>query len=168
MLLYHPFFDPYHCVFRILRLLEKVGRLEVELPRMRVWDFYLLFPTALQDVQLPRASVSVRSIVQRMENRYEVLPDYRRAFTRLEPIQSAALAHLSALNLIEAERLIAGKIIRTELGVSGELATLIRERNAAADVVMDFLVTTFLALPLHGKGGIRFRTDLFDHRYDLS
>src|SRR4051812_49010515 len=127
MLLYHPFFDPYHCVFRMLRLLEKVGPTEIELPRLRVWDFYLLFPTALQDVQLPQSSRGVRSIVRAMDNRYEVLPDSRRAFMRLEPIQNAALAHLSAMNLIEAARLKNGIIVRTELPVSNELVALIRE-----------------------------------------
>lgn len=166
MLLYHPFFDAYHCTFRLLRLLEKLGRVEVEVSRLRVWDFYLLFPSALQDAQLPRGSTSLRSIVQKMANRYEVLPDLRRAFTRLEPIQNAALAHLAATKLISADALKSSKAVRTELPVPEDLARLVNEKNAQADEVLNFLVTRFLEVPIFGKGGLRMRTDLFDNRYD--
>lgn len=166
MLLYHPFFDAYHCTFRLLQLLEKVRSVEVETPRLRVWDFYLLFPAALQDAQLPRGSTHLRSTVQKIENRYEVLPDARRAFSRLEPIQNAALAHLAATKLINADSLKAGKVLRTELPVPDELANLVREKNAQANEVLNFLVTRFLEVPMFGRGGIRMRTDLFDNRYD--
>jgi hypothetical protein len=166
MLLYHPFFDAYHCTFRLLRLLETVGRVEVETPRLRVWDFYLLFPAALQDAQLPRGSTSLRSAVQKTESRYEVLPDARRAFTRLEPIQNAALAHLAATKLINADSLKSGKVVRTEQPVPDDMTKLIHEKNAQTDEVLKFLVTRFLEVPMFGKGGIRKRTDLFDNRYD--
>jgi hypothetical protein len=168
MLLYHPFLDAYHCCFRMLRLLEKVGNVQVEVERFRIWDFYLLFPTALQFVELPRASMRVRSIAKKLENRYEVLPDSRRAFIRLEPIQNAALAHLSSWQLIDSEQLGGGKIVRTDLQIPAELSAIIQERNSAATEILEFLVTTFLVIPLYGKGGLRLRTDLFDNRYDIS
>jgi len=166
MLLYHPFFDACHCTFRMLRLLEKIGRIEIEIARLRVWDFYLLFPTALEDAQLPRGSAGIRAIVQKTKSRYEILPDARRAFNRLEPIQSAALAHLAATRLIDADALKEGKAVRTDLLVPEELAKLLREKNARNDEILEFLVTRFLDVPIFGKGGLRMRTDLFDNRYD--
>ena len=166
MLLYHPFFDAYHCAFRILRLLGKIGDKEVEIQRLKVWDFYLLFPTALQDAQLPKGSTSLRSYLKQLENRYEVLPDLRRAFARLEPIQNAALAHLAAMNLISPDALKSGKIARTKLTLPQDLASLLSIKNQVSDDVLDFLVTRFLDVPMYGKGGIRMRTDLFDKRYD--
>jgi len=166
MLLYHPFFDAYHCAFRILRLLGRIGAKEVEIQRLKVWDFYVLFPTALQDAQLPRGSTSLRSNLKLLESRYEVLPDLRRAFARLEPIQNAALAHLAAMNLISADALKSGKIARTQLSLPPDLASLLTIKNQVPDEVLDFLVTRFLEVPMYGKGGIRMRTDLFDKRYD--
>jgi hypothetical protein len=168
MLLYHPFFDPEHCVFRMLRLLDRVGPVEIELPRFRVWDFYLLFPTALQNTRLPRTASRIRSLVRGMENRYEVLPDPRRAFIRLEPMQNAALAHLSAIGVISPERLVEAAVLRTDLPIPEVLASLIHQRNAENDAIMEFLTTEFLTLPLYGRSGIRVRTELFDHRYDIS
>lgn len=169
MLLYHPFFDPHHCVFRILRLLEKAGPVEIEVQRLRIWDFYLLFPTAINEAQLPKGQTAIRRVVKRMENRYESLPDSRRAFTRLEPIQSAALAHLSAIGVIDAQQLVEGKVLRTGMALPSELNELIKNRNAEATGVsiLDFLTSAFLELPLYGDKGVRYRTDLFDHRYDI-
>ena len=48
MLVYHPAFDMHHCVFRMVRLLNRlpVGSCQVE--RMRILDFYLLFPSLIQ------------------------------------------------------------------------------------------------------------------------
>lgn len=150
----------------MLRLLEKVGRTEVEVARFKVWDFYVLFPFALGSIQLPQAARRIRSMAQQLENRYEVLQDHRRAFLRLEPIQNAALAHLSALGFINGDRLLDGCVARTGTPFPEPLLDLIRQRNAADEELLRFLTTTFMDLPLYGKGGVRVRTDLFDHRYD--
>ena len=166
MLLYHPFFDAYHCTFRLLKLLDKVGRREIETSRLRVWDFYLLFPTALQNVQLPRGATGLRSSVRKMKNRYESLPDARRVFSRLEPTQNAALAHLAATQLIDADLLKVGTSVRTALPVPDDLAQRIHTTTPQVEEVLTFLVTHFLDVPMFGKGGIRMRTDLFDNRYD--
>jgi hypothetical protein len=168
MLLYHPFFDAHHCVFRMLQLLEKTGQVEVEVERFRLWDFYVLFPAALGEAQLPQGgSRGIRSLVRKLENRYEVLPDARHLFSRLEPMQTSALAHLSSIGIINAERLVEGAVLRTTLQIPEELSDLIRRRNAESSGILEFLTTTFLTLPLFGKGGVRVRTDLFDHRYDI-
>ena len=45
MLLYHPFFDAYHCTFRLLRLLETVGRVEVETAPFESMGFLSAFPS---------------------------------------------------------------------------------------------------------------------------
>jgi ABC-three component (ABC-3C) system Middle Component 5 len=168
MLLYHPFFDPHHCVFRILRLLNKTRDVEIEYERLRVWDFYLLFPAALQKAVLPQNTRRIRNLVQKWENRYEILPDPRRAFDRLEPIQNAALAHLASTQVIDGKKLREGKVLRTKVPIPEELTLLIGSKNEQDELLMTFLTTTFFELPLFGKGGIRTRTDLFDHRYDIS
>lgn len=168
MLLYHPFFDPQHCVFRMLRLLAGTGAVEIETERLRIWDFYLLFPTKLADATLPQGTTSIKKIVKNMANRYEVIPDARRAFIRLEPIQLAALAHLSSVGLVEAQPLTEGKVRKSSIPIPETLAALIAERNLAEDDLIAFLTGPFLQVPLYGSRSLRMRTDLFDHRYDIS
>lgn len=166
MLLYHPFFDAHHCAFRMLRLLESISG-QVESERLRIWDFYLLSPSHLAEAELPRGTTGIRTIVRLMANRYDVLPNARRAFIRLEPIQVAALAHLASVGLIEAKSLKDGIVQRTALPIPEALLPLILERNQSESTVILFLTGPFLRTPLHGKGGLRTRTDLFDHRYDI-
>lgn len=167
MLLYHPFSDARHCVFRLLRLLEQIGQREVEVQRLRIWDFYLLFPDALTAVTLPRGNIALRRQLESIRNSYDVMPDAKRAFARLEPMQQAAVGHLAAKDLIDPKRLRDGKVARTNAPIPDELASLIQERNAEDALLVKFLTTAFFDLELYGAQGVRQRTDLFDHRYDL-
>lgn len=167
MLLYHPFSDARHCVFRMLRLLEHIGQREVELQRLRIWDFYLLFPEALALITLPSGNTALKRQLNASRNVYDVMPDTKRAFARLEPMQQAAVRHLAAKNLIDASQLRDGKVVRTGIPLPDELRSMIVERNAASDALVNFLTTTFFTLELYGSQGVRQRTDLFDHRYDL-
>ena len=53
MIVYQPAFDLYHTLFRIMKLLsyfEKNDYIEIE--RLRIWDYYLLFPNKLKEVTL--------------------------------------------------------------------------------------------------------------------
>ncbi len=167
MLLYHPFSDPRHCVFRLLRLLEQIGSREVELQRLRIWDFYLLFPDALALVTLPRGNLALQRQLEANRNSYEVLPDVKRAFARLEPMQQAAVRHLATKDLIDPKRLRDGLVARTAIPLPGELASLIQERNTESESLIKFLTTAFFDLELYGAQGVRKRTELFDYRYDL-
>lgn len=167
MLLYHPFSDPRHCVFRILRLLTQIGEREVELQRLRIWDFYLLFPGALANITLPKGNIALQRKLKAEENSYDLLPDAKRAFARLEPMQQAALRHLAIKGLIDPKALQNGKIIRTNVALSSELTSLIAERNAESGLLIKFLTTAFFDLDLYGPQGVRQRTDLFDYRYDI-
>jgi hypothetical protein len=166
-LLYHPFSDARHCVFRLLRLLEEIGQREVELQRLQIWDFYLLFPDALILATLPRGNLVLRRQLEFKRNSYDVMPDAKRAFARLEPIQQAAVRHLAVKDLIDPKQLRDGKVVRTTADLPDELASLIRERNAESALLVKFLTTTFLDIELYGAQGVRQRTDLFDHRYDI-
>lgn len=167
MLLYHPFSDARHCVFRLLRLLEQIGQREVELQRLRIWDFYLLFPDALTAATLPRGNLALRRQLESYRNSYDVMPDAKRAFARLEPMQQAAVRHLAAMDLIDPKQLRDGKVARTASPIPDELASLIRARNVEGALLIAFLTTAFFDLELYGAQGVRQRTDLFDHRYDL-
>jgi hypothetical protein len=168
MLLYHPFFDAHHCLFRMLRLLAYNPEIQVEVDRFRVWDFYLLFPSALENVTLPQSAQRIRRIARAKQNRYEVLPDVRRAFARLKPIQDVSLGHLSFSGYINALRFGEGIVVRSNQTIPRALLDRLKMRNDADAEIVSFLTTTFFEVPLYGKGGIRYRTDLFDRRYDVA
>ncbi|MBR1682035.1 MAG: hypothetical protein IJ700_01520 [Bacteroidaceae bacterium] len=55
MITYNPAFDLYHTIWRMAHILQCVGPDEsYEVERMRIWDFYLLFPSMLYDGKAAR------------------------------------------------------------------------------------------------------------------
>lgn len=168
MLLYHPFFDPHHCAFRLLRLLLALKGRPIEVDRLRVWDFYLLFPRALDHASLPRShAAKIRSLLKRRyASQYEMLPDLRIMFLRLEPIQSSALAHIASRNIVEPSAYQSNMVILANQGLSSDLVSRLQASNDADAELVGFLINAFLEVPLFGKDGIRQRSDLFDCRYD--
>lgn len=169
MLLYHPFFDTRHAVFRMLRLLEVIGPVEIEVQRLRILDFYLLFPTAILQKSLPRGNNRLRKELLSLvaSSSYDVIPDRKHAFARLETIQITALGHLAALNLISGQSMQSQKVLRTNEAIPQSLHDLIKDRNERQKSIVAFLTTTYLNLPLYGEGGLRERADLFNPSYDI-
>ena len=52
MIIYHQAFDLYHTAYRIIQLLTYFKRGEsVEIERLRIWDYYLLFPIEMQRIK---------------------------------------------------------------------------------------------------------------------
>jgi len=152
----------------MMRLLAALGGREIEVDRLRVWDFYLLFPQALDHASLPKAHASkLRKLLrQRYSNQYEILPDLRTMFMRLEPIQNSALAHLAARNLLDTIMMKSHQVRLVKNDFSKEFLVQLSRRNSEDHELIDFLINAFLDVPLFGKDGIRQRSDLFDCRYD--
>ena len=55
MITYSPAFDLYHTIFRMAHILERLDDNECfEIDKVRIWDFYLLFPSKLYDLSIRR------------------------------------------------------------------------------------------------------------------
>jgi hypothetical protein len=168
MLIYHPAFDLHHGVFRMTRLLLKLPTESLEVERIRILDFFLLFPALLVDIQYPRELMRYRSVFKKSANKYEKVPDPHRLFIRLEPYQRAALSCLAAYDLIDPARLNDGKVLRTGREVPATMAALAAKADTRFPEVVELLTGPFRGIDLYGKGGLKARTDLFEHRYDLT
>lgn len=168
MLIYHPAFDSYHAIFRSLALLGELPIAPYEIERIRILDFYLLFPVALQDVVFPRKAVQYRRKLLRDRNRYEWVEDPQLIFARLEPYQMAAFRFLAATDLIDGINFASGKIKRTGLPLPDALAENLSEFKATNSDLIQLLAGEFRGISLYGPSGLKSRTHLFEHRYDAS
>lgn len=53
MIVYNQAFDLYHTIFRLLHFLNKFENQTIlEIERVRIWDFYLLFPSKIHEIRL--------------------------------------------------------------------------------------------------------------------
>jgi hypothetical protein len=167
MLTYHPAFDLYNAIFRFLRLLEPMRNRTVELERLRILDFYLLFPFLLRDIQFPASAIKYRKHFKKGPSEYENISDPKRLFARLEPYQLAALQSLAAYSLIEKQLLKEGNIRRTSSELPSELQAAIASRNNNS-IEIQLLSGPLTEIDLYGKSGLKHKSDLFEYRYDLT
>lgn len=165
MLIYHPAFDAYHCVFRMLALTECVTELEID--KARLLDFYLLFPAAIASIRLPSALMEARKVAKSAANIYHDPLNPITTFREMRYIQEAALKCIAASGLIDIKSLGTGLISRTELKIPSELKRKVDEflldRQSIANIVLHELAT----IPLRGIDGLKHRTKLMEHRYDV-
>lgn len=166
MLVYHPAFDIYNCVFRMLQLMTSMKQKEVELDRLRIWDFYLTFPNEARKISYPINLSDLKKIFKsKQENPYEDLIDPKRIIERMHPYQMAALKCIASYGLIDSKLLSKNIITRTEKAIPQELLAKFSELTIEKSNIIK-LITGFNELPLYGKMGLKYRTGLIEFKYD--
>ena len=83
MIIYHQAFDLYHTVYRMVQLLSYFKRKDyVELDRLRIWDYYLLFPNKISNITLKREEKDIKALIKNLivrdSNPYEEIQDDRK------------------------------------------------------------------------------------------
>lgn len=166
MLIYHPAFDIYNCVFRMLQLMTSMKQSKIEVDRLRIWDFYLTFPNEARKIIYPSDLSELKKIFKaKQENPYEDLIDPKRIIERMKPYQMSALRCIASYGLIDSKELTRNIIIRTEKEIPQELLEKFADLTIEKSNIIK-LITGFNDLPLYGKTGLKFRTGLIEFKYD--
>lgn len=167
MLIYHPAFDAYHCVFRMLALIDELPGVEVDL--LRICDFYLVFPAAISNVRLPQSLSHGKRIAKAESNTYRDPLNPKLVFRDMEEIQLAALRSIAASGIIDRESFKAGFVRRNgSTKIPIKLLEKLSEFSNGSQSTFRFLVDEFSTIPLRGLNGIKHRTELLEYRYDTS
>ena len=171
MIIYHQAFDLYHTVYRMLQLLTYFNRNEsVEMDRLRIWDFYLLFPDKMNTIKLKQNENDIRKIIKSFvktkDNPYEKLMDNRKMFEKIKPYQLTALKSLASYGIIDKNfmntnhvTIISNKLIEN-YSLKFEPLTN-QEQNA-----IHLLTSHFYQIPMFGADGVKERTNLLESKYD--
>jgi hypothetical protein len=166
MLLYHPAYDVYHCVFRVLRLLEADTSKTIEIDRLRVLDFYLLFPSLLSELRFPRSASKYKKAARSISTPYENIENPYRVFIQLEPFQQGALRCLVSCGLLDSDNLKDGFAKRTQKILPTPLADSIKSANEADHDLIGLFTGPLFDLDFYGPQGLKARTSLLEYRYD--
>jgi hypothetical protein len=166
MLIYHPAFDAYHCVFRFIRLLERLNSCEVQ--RARILDFLVVFPSCLADIRLPREAAHIRTTAKQLANPYHDPVNSKQVFREMEHIQIAAMRCLAGAGVVDAGKFRSGTLERTKTPISGELIQHSEPLPIPNETLSNFLFVDLTAMPLTGPDGLKHRTGLLEHRYDAT
>jgi hypothetical protein len=165
MLLYHPAFDTYHSAFRLLLLMWNSNDQEMQFARLRILDFYLLFPAELESVSFPRSILREKTRWKNLRSRYNQITDPRRVFDELASFQ------LSGMQTLLSTGLAGQKGQSDVVSLSREAAPVqlvheLESATAARAELLSLLTGPFKNIDLYGKDGLKARTGLFEYRYD--
>ena len=171
MLVYNPAFDMYHTVFRILNILSYHSRGEyVETERLRIWDFYLLFPEEVENITLRRDEKEVRSLIKNQistkSNPYRNISDSRKLFEKIRPYQMNALKCMSSYGLINDDYVSLNKVKLLQHVKLKKSNPLLIQNNQLQMNVIKLMTSHFFLMPLYGEKGLKKRTGLLEHKYD--
>ena len=158
--IWHPMFDPYHCGFRVLRLLTRKSPLEIE--SLFILDFYLLFPFLLHMASMPESERSkFRKLkVAKYQDQFVQVPSPQSLYRDLSVIQKTSLVGLAARGLIHSSAFQAGSAELNAASLPIKLRERIDEANQADAPLIEFLVHQFAPIGLAGPRGLRSLTGL--------
>ena len=169
--MYTPAFDPFNGIYRMLLILQHFDtEEEVEVDRLRIFDFYLLFPYKTAKITMRSEEKEMKELrnkfIRSKETPYNYNLNDRKLFERLRPYQMIALSHLASYGLIDPERLLQQKvrILNPEL-----MHDVVSQLDAMSDDernTLSWLSHSFRTTPLGGKYGLKSRTHLIESKYD--
>ena len=166
MLIYHPAYDAYHFVFRMLAIAESIPQVEID--KARLLDFYLLFPSAIASIRLPASLKDARKLAKSVANVYHDPVNPATTFREMRHIQVASLKCIAASGLIDRELFKAGFISRTNVKMPMKLHNKVGEFVTSRQPIADIILQGLAEIPLRGDGGLKHRTELMEYKYDVA
>ena len=171
MIVYQPAFDLYHTLFRIMKLLsyfEKNDYIEIE--RLRIWDYYLLFPNKLKEVTLKQNEKQIKDLINnyivKPKNPYEQILNDRKMFEKIRPYQMSAIKYLASLGIINQDYLKHNKITKISKEIFNDFNKEFINMTIQEENTIKLLTSHFYLMPLYGNNGLKSKTNLLESKYD--
>jgi hypothetical protein len=111
MLIYHPAYDIYHTTFRIICILGNSMKNEIEVERVRIYDYISLFPHELCHIRLPAGNTHLKKKFP--ETAYNKVPSKKKVFNQLKDYFDVAAQCLISFGVIELSKYLEGKLVKT-------------------------------------------------------
>lgn len=165
-MIYHPRNDIYHCCFRLIKILYLCNLPSMDLDKLRIIDFYLVFPIFLTNstyFTFPRGNKISKNIMKKIEKPYEELPNRKILFAELNDFQSYALQVLKSKSIIDIDE----ENMTARKGENFALASQQFLQNSYfIDDIHKEIIRVLVAIDLLGEKGLKYRSGLMEFRYD--
>ncbi|WP_346770221.1 ABC-three component system middle component 5 [Bacteroides graminisolvens] len=159
MIVYHPVYDTYHCLTRTLKILRCLGEKSYEKDRIKIYDYYFLFPCETGNITLPGQFSTYKKICK--ANRYNKVYDIRNTFSQLESVQETAYRALASFGFIENNLLFDDIIKLTNNPIPENLLFDLTDEETS---YMELVTTFFENISI---SELKKRTKLMEYRYEF-
>lgn len=152
-------------------LIHFKGENNIELDRLRIWDYYLLYPNKMKSIHFSSEEKDIKAYIKRFitksDNPYENVLNDRKMFEKIKPYQMSAINSLASYGIINKDYLIENRIstvnkdffITSDLNFKKKLS--IQEENT-----IKLLTSHYYQVSLFGKNGLKNKTGLLESKYD--
>lgn len=171
MIVYHQAFDLYHTAYRMIQLLTFFKRGEaVEVDRLRIWDYYLLFPIEIQRIKFSAEEKDIKDYINQYitrgekVNSYEVILDNRKIFEKIKPYQMAALKSLASYGIINLDYFTTEKVMAISENLLIKHAPLFEPLSIREQNTIKLLTSHYFLMSLRT---LKEKTNLIEYRYDV-
>jgi len=171
MIVYQQAFDLYHTVYRMIKLLAHFKRNDyVEIERLRIWDYYLLYPNKMNNIKLKRDEKDIKEIIKHYilkgDNPYEQVVNDRKMFEKIKPYQMTAIKSLASYNIINKDYLTLNRITTVTSDIFDKYSDDLKKMSVQEQNAIRLLTSHFYQMPLTGTYGLKHRSDLLESKYD--
>ncbi|UMB60177.1 hypothetical protein MHL31_13960 [Lutibacter sp. A80] len=171
MIVYNQALDLYHTIFRLLHLLNKFeNKSVIEIERIRIWDFYLLFPSKIHEIKLKQGESDIRKLrkqfIKDSKNPYEKISESRKIFEKIKPYQLAAFNCIASYGIIDKSFLNQQRISIINKEILIEFVKNFEDLPAKEKNVIALMTSHFNQISLFGTDGLKSRTNLLESKYD--
>ena len=171
MIIYNQAFDLYHTVYRMLQLLTHFESSEyVEIDRLRIWDFYLLFPSKIYELKPKRNEKDLKEKLKQFtikkNNPYERVYNDRIVLEKIKPYQISALNCLVSYGIIDKDLLLLDRISIISREILKDYSDKFEELSAREKNLITILISDFYQIDMPGKDGLKAKTNLMESKYD--
>jgi hypothetical protein len=171
MIIYNQAFDIYHTIYRLLHFLNKFENQTVlEIERVRIWDFYLLFPNKIHEIRLKQDESDIRRIrktfIKDSNNPYDRINENKKIFEKIKPYQLAALNCIASYGIIDKSFLNQHRISIINKNILTEFVKKFEDLSPKEKNVIALMTSHFNQVSLFGTDGLKSRTNLIESKYD--
>ncbi|MCC3217169.1 hypothetical protein LIV57_18020 [Chryseobacterium sp. X308] len=171
MILYNNAFDLYHTIFRMLHLIGKISNNDkIEVDRVRIWDYYLLFPSQIFQIKPRRNETEFKKLLKQLnvtkENPYQKISDERMILEKIKPYQISALNCLASYNIISKDELLEDKVSIISKELLAQYVNSIGNLSAREKNIITIVTSQFYEISLFGDNGLKCRSNLLESKYD--
>jgi hypothetical protein len=166
VLIYDPSQDVYHAAIRILTVLTE-GQANLALDTVRIADYYLVFPAALDHFRFLPKHRGIRALARAQYSPYRRPAGAWVTFERMRPIFMAAVSCLAAAGYVDPDQAKVGRLALTSRPLVEPIQEAVATYLTRQARLRAFIAKELTALPLLGKDGLKDRSGLLEYRYDV-
>jgi len=142
----------------------------IEVDRLRIWDYYLLFPNKMSEIKIRREEKDIKglitSLIVKANNPYEEVFDNKKMFEKIKPYQMTAIKSLASYGIVNKDYLTTNRITSISHDIVKNYVTKLEKLSIQEENAIKLLTSFFYHMSLYGTYGLKDRTKLLESKYD--